>query len=328
MTQGLLPGADTPAAALLVLSKSEQTLAIVDPGSHQVVARIPSGPDPHEVVASADGRFAFISNYGGGRYNTISVIDLVGQKALPAVDLGALRGPHGLDFQGGMVWFTAEAAKVVGRYDPGSQKIDLVLGTGQNRTHMIAVSPDLKWLVTSNVSSATMTFIEKRSAQAPGAGGPMNAPPQDWDETVVAVGRGAEGFDISPDGKELWAANAQDGTVSILDVAAKKVLQTLAADVTGANRLKFTPDGKLVFVSTLRGPDLTILDAATRRTVRRLKIGRGAAGIQMEPGGARAYVACTPDDYVVIVDLQSMEVAGRLEVGKQPDGMAWAVRGR
>ncbi|MGC4054946.1 MAG: YncE family protein [Paludibaculum sp.] len=341
----LATGAETPSPALLVLSKSEQTLAIVEPESHKVIARIPSGPDPHEVVASSDGRLAFISNYGGGRFNTITVVDLVGQKALTAVDLGALRGPHGLDFQGGKVWFTAEAAKVIGSYDPVSQKVDLVLGTGQNRTHMIAVSPDLKWMVTSNVNSATMTFIEKSNGPGPGGpppgaapagapgggpgrGGPAGPPPQDWNETVVPVGRGAEGFDVSPDGKELWAANALDGTVSVLDVPNKKVVQTLAADVVGANRLKFTPDGKLVFVSTLRGPDVTILDAATRRTVKRVKVGRGAAGIQMDPSGARAFVACTPDDYVVVVDLKTLEVSGRLEVGKQPDGMAWAVRGR
>ncbi|MGJ5817004.1 YncE family protein [Paludibaculum fermentans] len=330
LTAAPLPGAETPATALLVLSKSDQTLAIVDPGNHQVVAKIPSGPDPHEVVASADGRLAFISNYGGGRYNTITVVDLVGQKVQSTVDLGALRGPHGLDFQGGKVWFTAETAKVIGSYDPVSQKIDLVLGTGQNRTHMIAVARDLKWIVTSNVNSATMTFIEKSSARV-GTGGPagaMGPAPQEWEETVVAVGRGAEGFDISPDGAELWAANALDGTISLLDVGSKKVLHTLAAEVAGANRLKFTPDGQLVFVSTLRGPELTILDARTRRTLKRVRMGRGAAGIQMEPGGARAYVACTPDDYVAIVDLKTLEVTGRLEVGKQPDGMAWAVRGQ
>src|SRR5512140_3340389 len=80
--------------ALLVLSKSETTLAIVDPATLKVIARMPSGPDPHEVVASADGKFAYVSNYGGGAYNTITVIDLVQQKTLTAVDLGPLRGPH------------------------------------------------------------------------------------------------------------------------------------------------------------------------------------------------------------------------------------------
>jgi YVTN family beta-propeller protein len=274
------------------------------------------------VVASTDGKLAFVSNYGGGAYNTITVIDLVAQKTLPAVDLGPLRGPHGLAFAGGKVWFTAEAAKVIGSYDPATKKLDWVLGTGQNRTHMIFVSDDLKRMVTSNVSSATMTFIEKTSGAGRGGRGPQT----DWEETVVAVGRGAEGFDVSPDGKDLWAANAQDGTISVLDMAGKKVVQTLAADVMGANRLKFTPDGKRVLVSTLNGPDVSVLDATTRKVVKRVKVGRGAAGIQMAPDGSVAYVACTPDDYVVVLNLKALEVAGHIDAGKQPDGMAWASR--
>jgi YVTN family beta-propeller protein len=316
----------TPSTALLVLAKSDNTLAIVDPASLKVIARVPVGPDPHEVIASTDGKFAYVSNYGGGAYHTLAVVDLIEQKALPPVDLGALRGPHGLVFVGGKVWFTAEGAKVIGSYDPATKKVDLVLGTGQNRTHMIFVSDDLQRIITSNVSSGTMTIIEKTPGGGRGPGRPMGPPRADWDETVIPVGRGAEGFDVSADGKEIWAANAQDGTVSIVDVAAKKVTQTLAANVMGANRLKFTLDGKLVFVSTLGGPDLTIIDAATREQTKRVKIGRGAAGILMQPDGSRAYVACSPDGYVAIVDLKSLEVTGHIDAGKEPDGLAWAVR--
>ncbi|MEO8128351.1 MAG: cytochrome D1 domain-containing protein [Bryobacteraceae bacterium] len=299
-------------STLLVLSKAERTLAIVNPSNLKVMARVPVGPDPHEVIASSDGKLAFVSNYGGGAYNTLTVIDLVEQKALPSVDLGALRAPHGLIFAGGKVWFTAEAAKVIGSYDPVSKKVDLVLGTGQNGTHMIFVTDDLKQIVTSNIGSGTMTFIDKAG--------------NNWDETIVPVGRRAEGFDVSPDGKELWAANAQDGTISIIDMATKKVTQTISANVEGANRLKFTPDGKLVFVSTLRGADVSIFDAATRALKKHVKIGSGAAGIQMQPDGARVFVACTPDGYVSVVDLKSLEVSSHLDAGKQPDGMAWAVR--
>ena len=311
------------ASSLLVLSKSDTTLSIVDPVTLKVLARMPSGPDPHEVVASADGKFAYVSNYGGGAYNTITVVDLVARKTLAPIDLGALRGPHGLMFVGGKVWFTAEAGKVIGSYDPATQKIDLVLGTGQNRTHMIWVSDDLKRLITSNVSSATMTIIDK-SAGGGGRGPGRGAPGGDWEETVVPVGRGAEGFDVAPGEKELWAANAQDGTISILDLTGKRVSDTLDVSVKGANRLKFTPDGKLVLVSTLGGPELTILDAATRKVVKRVKIGSGAAGIEMNPDGSRAYVACTPDNYVVVVDLKKLDVTERFDAGKQPDGMAWA----
>jgi YVTN family beta-propeller protein len=257
------------------------------------------------------------------------VVDLVGQKALPPIELGALRGPHGLVFAGGKVWFTAEAADAIGSYDPSTGKIDWVLGTGQKRTHMIFVSRDLGQIVTSNVSSGTMSIIVKSSGRGsgrgpqPGAGGP---PPTDWDQTVISVGRGPEGFDVSPDGREIWVANAQDGTVSIIDLAGKKLIQTFDANTVGANRLKFTPDGKQAFISTLRGSDLAIIDAATRKDVKRLTIGQGAAGILMQPDGSRAYVACTPDNYVTIIDLKSLEVTSRIEAGKQPDGLAWAIR--
>jgi YVTN family beta-propeller protein len=336
----LLSAAETPPAALLVLAKTDQALFIVDPATLAIVGQVPSGPDPHEVIASADGKFAYISNYGGGSFNTITVVDLVNQKALPIIDLGPLRGPHGLTFVGGKLWFTAEGAKVIGSYDPATKTVDWVLGTGQDRTHMIYVFPDLNRMVTSNVSSATMTFVEKGTDSGrgfgPGPGGPPSpprgpngpgGPPRtNWTEVVIPVGNGAEGFDISPDGQEIWAANAQDGTISIIDVASKKVVQTLDANTRGANRLKFTPAGKLVFVSTLGGSDLVVIDAATHKDVKRIKIGRGAAGILMQPDGLRAFVACTPDDYVAVIDVQSLEITGKIAAGKQPDGLAWAVR--
>jgi YVTN family beta-propeller protein len=330
----------TPAIALLVLSKQEHTLAIVDPATLQVLARIPVGEDPHEVVASADGRTAYVSNYGFGRFHTLTAIDLVGQKQKSVIDLGPLRGPHGLHFVEEKVWFTAEAAKVIGSYDPSTDKIDWVMGTGQNRTHMIYVFPDAKRIVTTNVSSATVTILDKTEGPAgmppgppPGAappaghrqGGPPPGPPGgDWNATVVPVGRGSEGFDVSPDGKQAWVANASDGTLSVIDIDAKKVTATLAANARGANRLKFTLDGKLALISA--GPELVIFDVASQKEVKRLTIGHGSGGVQMQPDGARAFVACSGDAYVAVIDLKTLSITGHIEAGGNPDGLAWAAR--
>jgi YVTN family beta-propeller protein len=148
----------------------------------------------------------------------------------------------------------------------------------------------------------------------------------DWNETVIPVGKGDEGFDVSPDGRELWTANAQDGTLSIIDIAAKKVISTLNAKVVSANRLKFTPDGKLVLISSLRNGDLVIYDTKLRKEFKRVNIGHGAAGILIDPDGSRAFVACTPDNYIAIVDLKTLAVTRHLDVGGEPDGLAWAVR--
>ena len=333
--------------SLLVLSKHDHTLAIVDPVTLTVEARVPVGEDPHEVIASTDGATAYVSNYGFGAYHTLAVVDLRGAKALPAIDLGALTGPHGLTFVGGEVWFTAEGAKAIGRYDPAAGKVDLILGTGQNRTHMIYVAADGEHVVTTNVSSGTVSLMAKEEVRmpgpppgagpggpggggppqgGPGGGGGPHGPRMDWNETVVKVGRGSEGFDVSPDGREIWVANAQDGTISIVDVGTKQVSATLAANVGGANRLKFTPDGRQVLVAMLAAPGLVVFDAASRKEIKRVAVGRGAAGIVMEPGGARAYVACTPDNSVAVIDLKTLAVVGRVKAGDEPDGLAWAAR--
>lgn len=320
----------TPQEALLVLSKQAQTLAIVDPATLKVVARVPVGADPHEVIATEDGRRAYVSNYGFGRYHTLAVVDLVAQKALPAVELGALKGPHGLSYADGKVWFTAEAAKAIGSYDPATGTVDTIIGTGQNRTHMLHVFPGTKRIVTTNVNSGTVTVMDWTAGTAgppPGALPPGALPPPagDWMETVIPVGARDEGFDVSPSGREMWVGNAGDGTLSVIDLETKQVTATLAANVASVNRVKFSPDGRLVLVSLLRGPDLVVLDAATRTVIKRLPLGR-AEGIQMDPHGGRAFVACSDENYVAVIDLKTLDVVGRLKVGGNPDGMAWAVR--
>src|ERR1700722_18751973 len=257
--------AQTPSPALLVLEKSDNAMAMVDPASMKIVARVPAGTDPHEIVASTDGRVAYISNYGGtdSELHTISVVDLLAHKELPAIDLGALHSAHGLFYAGETLYFTVETNKVVGRYDPAAKGIDWVLGTGQDRTHMVYVFQDLQRVVTSNVNSATISIIEHVDGPSfgppPGAGGPPPppgippgaGPRKTWRITNVPAGRGCEGFDVSPDGKEIWAANAGDGTVTIIDVASKKSTETMPISVKGANRWKFTPNGKLVLISGL-----------------------------------------------------------------------------
>jgi len=318
LAAGAARAADTPSTSLLVLDKSDNSLVIVDPASLQPVARVPAGEDPHEVVVSDDGRLAYISNYGAyGRpspLHTISVVDLVTQKALPPIDLGALTAPHGLAVAWGRIYFTAEGSKSVGSYDPASRRIDWVLRTGQDGTHMIELSADRSRIFTTNVGSASVSIIERAPAAA------------DSRVSNVGVGRGAEGFDISPDGRELWVANAQDQTVSIVDVAAKKVASTIAVAAVRTNRLKFTRDGKLVFLSDPAGTDVVIIDAATRKEVKKIAVGRGGGGILMTPDGLRAFVALGAENAVAVIDLRTLAVSGRIATGRNPDGLAWAVR--
>jgi YVTN family beta-propeller protein len=262
--------------------------------------------------------------------------------------------PHGLWFSDGKLYFTAEGSMAIARYDPATNKVDWLLGLGQDRTHMILVSKDQKTIYTSNVSSNTISIIERvdafqggRGGPPPGFGGPARGglggrlpggPPSGgrrggpgggpvggpgWKQTIVAVGMGPEGFDLSPDGKQLWTAHMGDGRVSVIDVASKKVIHTIDAGARAPNRLKFTPDGKLALISEIGGGGLVVVDTSTRTVVKRMPLGRGASGVLIPPGGARAYVALTGDNALAIIDLTTLTEVGRLNTGLGPDGMAW-----
>lgn len=328
----LTSGAQTskPHEALLVVTKQSHALAIVDAATLQVIAHIPIGEDPHEVVLGPDHRTAYISNYGEGTLHTLAAVDLVAQKPLPSIDLTPLVGPHGLFLHDQTLWVTTEGSKSLTAISPSTRQIIAVLGTGQDKTHLVWSSADGKKIVASNAGSQTMSIfdqIEITPTVVPGA----PAPPASythlgWRHTLIPVGKAAEGFAVSPDEHELWVGN-DDGTISLIDLTTEKLQSTLHADVRGANRLKFTPDGRLVIVTTHTGKDLVVIDAHTRTVIKRVPIEqRGASGIQIEPSGKRAFIACPRDHYVAVVDLTKLEMTGKIDAGREPDGLAWWTR--
>jgi len=325
----------TPRNALLATSKGNHTLAIIDPSSDRVIAKMPIGPDPHEVIASADGRFAYVSNMGGNSsFHRIDVLDLTGQRALEPMDTGPLTGLHGLVFSNGKLWFTAQGAMAIARLDPPSRQVDWIMGTGQSWTHMLVLTPDEKRIYTTNVMSGSVSIFDLRPAPAPAFGPPPGAPtsnanttrPSVWVHTLVPTERGAEGVDLSPDGKELWTASSGSGQVYVIDTAAMKVAQVLDAKAVGANRVKFTHDGRWVLISSLRSGDVLVYDAKARTESKRLHVGTGCAGVLVAPDDKRAYVACTSDNSVVVLDLHTWVPVDHIDVGPQPDGLAWASR--
>ena len=301
-----------PSPALLVLNKSANELAIIDPANGRVAGRVPVGEGPHEVAVSADGRYAFVANYGAQTPGqTLSMIDIGALKELRRIDLGPLRRPHGIWVAGDKVYFTAETNRLIARYDPASNKVDWVFGTGQVGTHMVSVNRDQTRMFTANIGSDSVTILDK----VPGPAG--------WNATVVPVGKAPEGNDLSPDGKQLWVANGGGGTVSIIDTVSKKVVETIDVQTKRSNRLQFTPDGKRVFISDLSGNEVIVLDAATHKQVRRFSPGKVPEGILMRPDGKRIYIACAGDNAVMVVDANTLEVVRRIETGEGPDGMAW-----
>jgi len=304
--------AQSRGARLLVLNKEDATLNVINPESGTILATVATGQGPHELVATADGKTAFASNYGTGPApgHTISMIDVAAGKELRRIDVAPLSRPHGLAVVNGKLYFTAEADKKIARYDPAAGKIDWEFDTGQNTTHMVLPAKDARTIFTSNIASDTISMIQQAAGGA-------------WSQTIVPVGKGPEGLDLSPDGRELWSAHSRDGGVSVIDVASKKVVHTIAAGTKRSNRIKLTPDGKFALISDLEAGDLVVLDAAAHKEVKRLPLGKMPEGILIPPAGGVAYVAVNGDNHVAVVDLKTWQVTKKIQTGKGPDGLAW-----
>lgn len=297
---------------LLVLNKEDATLVVIDPAAGSILGTVPTGAGPHELAVSTDGRFAFASNYGTGPApgHTISMIDIAALKEVRRIDVSPLGRPHGLAFANGKLYFTAEANRKIARYDPAADKVDWEFETGLAGTHMVLPAEDCRILLTSNIGANSVSVIEQ-------------ARDGSWHQTVVPVGKGPEGIDLSPDGKVAWSAHSQDGGVSIVDLASKKVLHAFDAGTKRSNRIKLTADGRFALISDLEAGNLVVVETGARAVARRIPLGRMPEGILIPPGGRVAYVAVNGDNHVAVVDLETWAVTKKIPTGSGPDGMAW-----
>ena len=310
-----LSAAQTPSPArLLVLLRDASALAIVDPVSRNVLGRVPTVKDPHEVTVSADGTTAFVASPSEG----IAVIDLAAQKELRRVNPGDRSAPHDVLFVDGKVYFTAEGFKSIGRYDPAANKVEWMLGIGQDGTHMMVLSKDRNTMYVPNRGSNSVSVIEAIST----------GPPK-WRVTAIPVpGKTPEGIDLSPDGRELWTATRGDGGVSIIDVASRKVTQTFNLGLTDANRLKLTPDGRLALILDGGTGSLIVVDAPGRKEIKRIKLApgdTGDGGMMVMRDSSRVYLGLRDAHKVSIVDLKSLEVTNEIAMGagSGPGCIAW-----
>jgi YVTN family beta-propeller protein len=294
-----------------------------------VVATVPTGHGPHEVVVSPDGKIAVVADYGTSQHqgNTLTVIDLVGKAKVKEVPLGEYRRPHGIAWlRGSLVAVTAEANKKLLIVHIVRDSIVAAIDTDQNVSHMVVLTQDGSKAFVANIGSGSVTVIDLKENRR---------------LANILTGAGAEGIDISPDGKEVWITNRSANTVSILDVATLQVVATLESKAFPI-RAKFTPDGKHVLVSNAQSGDVAVFDAKSRKEVRRIKMEFSPVidadrrlfgtqfgtspvpvGILVDPYGTFAYVANTQADVVTVIDLTAWTTVDRIVAGKEPDGLGF-----
>lgn len=296
---------------LLIGNKGENTLSFVDLASGRELGRAETGRMPHEIAISPDRRQAAVVAYGG---NTIDIFDIASRRRVRAIDLDSNQGPHGIVWlEDGRIVVTTERSQTLSLVAPhaGSDVVWSV-STGQQGTHMVAVSPDRRRAYTANIGSGTVSVIDLQEM----------AKIRD-----IAVGGRPEGIALTPDGRTLWVGDLEGARVQAFDATSyERVAEVPVGQVP--IRVLASPDGRWIVTSNLGGGSLTVIDARTRAAARTIQVsGEQAAGqvtILFSPDGRRVYAAETGRNTVAEVDLESGRVLRRLAAGAQGDGLAIA----
>jgi len=320
------------AGTLLVANKTDHTVDLVDPESGESRATLPTGKFPHEIAVAPGGDVAAISNYGNRATagNSITVIDLVKRKVLRTIDLADNTRPHGMNWIGrDRLIVTTEGSKKLLIVDPLAGRILHEVGTGQEISHMVAVTPRGDRAFIANIGSGTVTVVDL-------AGGKKIKD--------IETGAGAEGVTVTPDGKEVWVGNRGNDTLTVIDAKSLEVLEQIPCKGVPI-RVVSTFNGKRILVSCASTGEVAAFDRETRKELVRKKLDLSTVpdaatrlfgdrfgespvpvGLVISPDDKFAWVAATQSDVVVVVEVETLEVVDLIRTGKEPDGMAYTPR--
>lgn len=304
------PGEAGVTGTLLVGNKGENTLSFIDLASGRELGRAETGRMPHEIAVSPDGAQAAVVAYGA---RSIDIFDLRTRARVRTIDLSPNEGPHGIAWlPDGRIVATTERSQSVAIVDTRNNDAVTSIATGQQGTHMVAVSPDGRRAFTANIGSGTVSVLDLETGSK---------------LRDIAVGGRPEGIALTPDGRTLWVGDLEGARVQAYDAAS---FERLAEVRTGAVpiRVLASPDGRWIVTSNLGSGSLTVIGARTRAVAREIEVsGAQAAGqvtILFSPDGRRLYAAETGRNQVAEIDLASGRVLRRLAAGAQGDGLAIA----
>lgn len=300
---------------LIVTNKAPATATFIDVATGRTLATLPTGHGPHEIVLSADGSTAVITDYGTGPQpgRTLTVLDVPNRRVARTIDLGEYRRPHGIAWLPGdsLVAVTVEASRAVLLVHVARGEVVRPVPTGQAGSHMVAVTADGTTAWTGDIGSNTVTELDLRTGQA---------------IRHVDVPAQPEAINVTPDGSEVWVGSNGTGRISVLDSYTGAV--TAAAEgFTWPYRIWFTPDTETVLLPDYTGDAVRFVARRSRRELGRLTFPQeGPQGIVVSPDGRTAFVSLSREARVVVLDIATRTVVGHVPAGETPDGVVFTPR--
>lgn len=305
------------ADTLIVGNKAENTVSFIDLSAGQELVRRETGKAPHEIAVSPEGKRAVIVSYRAQGYegNTLHVFDVESATRFATIDLGEYKGPHGLKWIPGTsrVVATTEVSQSVVVVDIEKGEVAGSVKTGQEDSHMVALSPDAMRAYVANIGGGSFTVIDLVRMEK---------------VRDVKAGEGTEGISVSHDGSEIWVGNNDSRSVMIFDAA---TFEKKAEIKTGGIpiRVEISPDGAVAAVSEVDLGRVSIYDAASREKIAAVKLSEADAGgpvtLLFSPSGDRLWAAATSSAKVVEIETKTWTITRTLAAGEGSDGLGYSL---
>ena len=307
---------------LLVANRTGGSISFIDLATGVEIARVPVGPMiPHEVAVSPDGRLALTAEYGpdSNRGRHLILIDVESARIVARIDLGPNSRPHTALFlpDGRRAVATMQDSDQLAVVDLETKAVVRTYPTGGREGHMVRLSPDgSRAYVTSRGAQGTLSVIFLDEERPP---------------IVIDTGPGAEGLDVTPDGREVWVVNRQEESISIIDTGSLEIVATINARPF-AGRIDMGPDGRAIVpngTSSERVPQyLRLYDVESRAMLTEVLLRDGQPqagnfGVLIQDG-----LAFASDPRAGTIQIFNLDAMGAPEVlvtnHEGPDGMAWS----
>ena len=306
------------AQTLLVANQHDESLSLIDPIAGKEIAAIKvGGVTGHEVVATPDGKTAFVPIYGnsgvgrpGTDGQTMSVIDLAGRKIVGTVDFGHGVRPHCAiyDTNSGMLYVTTELDKTVTIINPKTLKIVGSVPTGQEQSHMLVLSKDGKRGYTANVGPGTVSVLDMVGRKT---------------IAVIPISGTTQRISMSRDGSMVFTADQTKPQLAVIDTATNKVKSWIALPAVAYGTAS-TPDGRWLVVCLRQNAKVAVVDLKTMKVAQTLDVPSMPSEVLVSPDGKTAYVSCSGKNQIAAIDTAQWKVTRLIDAGADADGLAWA----
>jgi YVTN family beta-propeller protein len=306
------------AGMLLVANKGDRSLGFVDPGAAKQLTTVPEGGvTGHEVIASPDGKTAYVPIYGdsgvgkpGSNGRNLVVIDVGTRKTTGNVDFGHEVRPHCPMFgpKNGLLYVTTELDNSVTVIDPHTLKIVGSVPTGQPESHMLAIARDGRRGYTANVGPGTVSVLDLEGKKT---------------LAVIPISPQTQRISLSVDDRLAFTADQTQPRLAVIDTATNKVANWVALPASGYGTAP-TLDGRWLVVAVPKANKVAIVDLKSMQVAHTVDVPSAPQEVLVRPDNKIAYVSCDKSGKVAAISIGDWKVQSMIDAGKDADGLAWA----